>query len=119
MKILLETQEEEKAMCVSKIHLASLVETIKTNGLNEHLEVLVLNNPEITKCKHEHTIKAISIPITTDGKRELDYKELLELVQKIVSKDTDPGFTWFEVLACIDCNTVLEQMDVFIPEQDK
>lgn len=116
MKILLETPDEEKAMRVPEIHLAGLVEAIKTNGLDEHLEVLVLN--KISDCKHEHTIKAISIPITTDGKRELDYDELLEIVQKIVSKDTDPGFTWFEVLACIDCDTVLEKMDVFIPGPD-
>lgn len=67
-------------------------------------------------CKHKHVIKAISIPITDGGYGELDYEELLKIVQKIVSKDTNPGFTWFEVLACIDCNTVLEQNDVFIPD---
>ena len=67
-------------------------------------------------CKHEHVIKAISIPMTDNGRGELDYEELLKIVQKIVSKNTDPGFTWFEVLACIDCNTVLEQNDVFIPD---
>lgn len=70
----------------------------------------------IMKCKHEHVIKAISIPMTDNGRGELDYEELLKIVQKIVSKDTDPGFTWFEVLVCIDCDTVLEQNDVFIPD---
>lgn len=44
MKILLETPEEEKAMRVSDIHLAGLVEAIKTNKLNERFEVLVLND---------------------------------------------------------------------------
>lgn len=69
------------------------------------------------KCEHEHMIKAISIPVTDDGHNELDYEELLETVQKIVNKDTDPGFAWFEILVCIDCNTVLEQNDVFIPSK--
>ena len=67
-------------------------------------------------CKHEHTIKAISIPVTDDSHSELDYEELLKIVQKIVNKDIDPGFTWFEVLVCIDCGVVLEQNDVFIPD---
>lgn len=70
------------------------------------------------KCEHKHMIKAISIPVTDAGHNELDYEELLEIVQKIVNKDTDPGFTWFEVLVCIDCNTVLEQNDVFIPDTE-
>lgn len=118
MKILLETSEEEKAMRVPEIHLAGLVEAIKTNELDERFEVLVLNSSDVTKCEHEHVIKAISIPMTDNGRGELDYDELLKIVQKIVSKDTDPRFTWFEVLACIDCDTVLEQMDVFIPEPD-
>lgn len=65
------------------------------------------------KCKHKHTIKAISIPITKSG--ELDYEELLKIVQKINVEDTNSEFTWFEVLVCIDCNTVLEQNDVFVP----
>ena len=43
MKILLETPEEEKAMRVPEIHLAGLVEAIKTHGLDERFEVLVLN----------------------------------------------------------------------------
>ena len=46
MKILLETPEEEKAMRVPEIHLAGLVEAIKTNGLDERFEVLVLNQLE-------------------------------------------------------------------------
>lgn len=66
------------------------------------------------RCKHEHRIKAISIPINDNG---LDYEGLLETIQKIISKDTKPGFGWFEVLVCIDCNTVLEQNEVFISEE--
>lgn len=65
------------------------------------------------KCEHKHRIKAISIPIKETG--ELDYEELLEIVTKINTNDTDKVLTWFEVLVCIDCNTVLEQNDVFIP----
>lgn len=69
-------------------------------------------------CKHEYAIKAISIPMTDNGRGELDYEELLNIVQKIVSKDTDSGFTWFEVLVCLDCGELLEQNDVFIPDPE-
>ena len=69
-------------------------------------------------CKHEHAIKAISIPITDNGRGELDYEELLNIAQKIVSKDTDSGFTWFEVLVCLDCGQLLEHNDVFIPDPE-
>lgn len=55
------------------------------------------------ECKHKHVIKAISIPMTNDGRGELDYEELLKIVEKIVSKDTDPGFTWFEILMYFSC----------------
>lgn len=68
------------------------------------------------KCEHKHRIKAISIPIKENG--ELNYEELLEIVTKINTKDTNKGFTWSEVLVCIDCNTVLEQNDVFIAEEE-
>ena len=68
------------------------------------------------KCKHENRIKAISIPIKETG--ELDYEKLLETVTKINAKDTNKGFTWFEVLVCTDCNKVLEKNNVFIAEEE-
>ena len=72
-----------------------------------------------SSCKHEHAIKAISIPVTDNGRGELDYEELLNIVQKIVSRNTDSGFTWFEVLVCLDCGELLEQNDVFIPDPEE
>lgn len=91
------------------------VQDSKMDELIKHLnENGDLYNP--VECTHQHTIKTISIPITNDGMGELDYDELLSIVQKIVNKDTLPGFTWFEVLVCIDCDTVLEQNDVTIPD---